>query len=93
MSQKPEDRSEIHDELNPEWTAYESAWAVDVADFPSPVEAAEFVLRRKQFFLAAQAAGFPKELLTPFEPNKPGFEERARKAFTALPKAMGWAAE
>lgn len=90
---KPDEYQERPDDLNPEWTEYESRWSVNVADFETPLEAAQFVVRRKAFFRAAQSVGLPKDLLTPFEPNKPGFEERARKALTSLNRAMGWAAE
>lgn len=81
------------DELSPEWTAYESAWAVNVADFGDPVSASQFLLRRKRIFRAAQAAGLTKDLLTPFAPNKPGFEARVEAAFRQVAGAAGMAAE
>jgi hypothetical protein len=81
------------DALSPEWTAYESAWAVNVADFGDPVAASQFLLRRKRIFRAAQAAGVTKEMLTPFAPNKPGFEARVETAFRQIASAAGMAAE
>lgn len=76
--------SEVPDELSPEWTEYESTWAVAVADFGNPVEAARFLSRRKAIFRAAQKLGIDKDMLTGFEPNKPGFEKRVHDAFEAL---------
>lgn len=93
MPQKPDDRSEMPDALSPEWTEYESAWAVNVSDFPDLLEAARFVSRRRRIFREAQALGISKEMLTPFEPNLPGFEERVRVAFSRIIDAAGLAAE
>ena len=93
MSPKGRKTTTMPDDLNREWTEFESRWAVDVSDFPSVDEAAEFLSKRKKFFKAAQEAGFPRELLSAFAPNKPGFEDRARKALAKLNKSMGWAAE
>ncbi|SFE22584.1 hypothetical protein [Roseivivax sediminis] len=84
MSQKPDDPSEASDALSPEWTEYESAWAVDVAEFGGPLEASRFLLRRKRIFREAAALGIPKEMLTPFAPNRPGFEQRVHDAFGKL---------
>jgi hypothetical protein len=81
------------DELSPEWAAYESAWAVNVADFGDPVSASQFLLHRKRIFRAAEAAGMSKEMLTPFAPNKPGFEARVEAAFRQVAGAAGMAAE
>ncbi|MBC7153860.1 MAG: hypothetical protein H5U19_04450 [Rhodobacteraceae bacterium] len=72
------------DALSPEWAAYESAWAVDLADFDDPVAASRFLIRRKRIFRAAEAAGISKELLTPFSPDKPGFEGRVKQAFLSV---------
>ena len=93
MQPKPDDPSEIPDDLSPEWTAYDSAWAVNVSDFGGPVEATRFLLARKQLFKEAQANGIPKEMLTPFEPNKPGFADRVAKSFAAIATAAKHAAE
>jgi hypothetical protein len=93
MSAKPADRSETPDDLSPEWTEYETRWSVNVADFDGPMGATRFLARRNEIFRAAAAAGVPKDLLTPFEPNKPGFEERLRSAVSGINRSLGWAAE
>ena len=93
MSQKPEISFGTPDALNPEWDSYASRWAVDVADFGSPLEAAEFLARRKRIFLEAQTLGLDKELLTPFEPDQPGFEARVKAAFEKMASVAGMAAE
>ncbi len=72
------------DTLSPEWAAYESAWAVDVADFGDPLAAAQFLIRRKRIFRAAEAAGISKDMLTPFAPDKPGFDMRVKDAFLSV---------
>ena len=72
------------DSLSSEWAAYESEWAVDVADFGDPLAASQFLLRRKRIFRAAEAAGIAKDMLTPFAPNKPGFEARVKQAFLSV---------
>lgn len=72
------------DTLSPEWAAYESNWAVDVADFGDPLAASQFLIRRKRIFRAAQAAGISKDMLTPFAPDKPGFEARVKQAFLSV---------
>ncbi len=84
--------AEPPDEI-PEWTDENSAWAVKVADFGDPVAASQFLLRRKRIFRAAQAAGMTKDLLTPFAPNKPGFEARVEGAFRQVACAAGMEAE
>ncbi len=91
----PSDNSanDTPDTLSPEWTAYESAWAVDVADFGDPVAASRFLLRRRRIFRAAEAAGMTRDMLTPFAPNKPGFEARVEAAFRQVAGAAGMAAE
>lgn len=72
------------DMLSPEWAAYESAWAIDVADFGDPLAASQFLLRRKRIFRAAEAAGISKDMLTPFAPDKPGFDTRVKRAFLSV---------
>jgi hypothetical protein len=82
------------DEESPELTDEELRWAVRSADFGGDFMAVErFLTDRAEFLRDAEAAGMPREAFLPFRPNEPGFMERAREAFTALPKAMGWAAE
>jgi len=93
MPRKEPHPNETPDTLSPEWAAYESAWAVDVADFGDPVTASKFLLRRKHIFRAAEAAGMSKELLGAFAPDKPGFETRVEKAFRRVAGAAGMAAE
>jgi hypothetical protein len=93
MPARLDDHSDIPNELSPEWTEYESAWAVDVVDFGSPLAAAKFLISRKKFFRAAQESGVSKEMLTPFEPNKPGFEDRVLRAFETIKAATKQAAE
>lgn len=93
MSPKQDTNLGTPDALNPEWDAYASAWAVNAADFGSPIDAAAFLMRRKRIFLEAQALGLDKELLTPFEPNRPGFETRVRIAFEKIASVAGLAAE
>jgi hypothetical protein len=93
MPARRDDLSETPSEISPEWTEYESAWAVDTSDFGSPGEAAKFLISRKKFFRAAEANGVTKEMLTPFQPNKPGFEGRVVRAFESIMAATSHAAE
>ena len=93
MSPKPEPDFGTPDDLSPEWTEYESRWSVRVADFPGPLEASKFLVRRKQIFAAALRAGIPKEMFTPFSPDKPGFEARIKSAFEKLAEVAGFAAK
>jgi hypothetical protein len=84
MPRKREPAFGTPDEMSPEWTEYETRWSVLVSDFASPVEAAQFLSRRKKIFAAAAKFGIPKEMLTPFGPDKPGFEGRVHDAFENL---------
>lgn len=84
MPRTTPDPDDTPDALSPEWAAYESAWAVDVADFGDPVAAAQFLTRRRRIFRAAASAGIDTGLLSPFAPDKPGFEARVRKAFLSV---------
>ncbi len=93
MSKKAKQPSDAPDALSPEWAAYESAWAVRVADFDTPLDASQFLIRRKRIFRAAEAAGMTKDMLDPFAPNKPGFEARVEAAFRQVAGAAGLAAE
>lgn len=81
------------DHLSPEWTGENTACAVKVADFGDPVAASQFLLRRERIFRAAEAAGMQREMLTPFQPNKPGFGARVEAAFRQVAGAAGMAAE
>ncbi|MBF9034292.1 hypothetical protein HKCCE2091_08580 [Rhodobacterales bacterium HKCCE2091] len=81
------------DEENPEWTDEDFRWSVFGGDFEgSPFKVAEFLKRREEFLRSAEAIGIPRETFLPFQPNKPGFEERA-KVLLKLGEAVGWAAE
>ena len=84
MQPKSEPDFGVADDLSPEWTEYESLWSVRVADFSSPLEAAKFLSRRKRILAAALRFGIPKEMLTPFSPEKPGFEDRVKAAFEKI---------
>ena len=82
------------DDESPEITDEMMVWAVRARDFGGdPAAVVAFMQARSDFLRAAEAAGVPREAFLPFRPNEPGFMDRAREAFTALPKAMGWAAE
>lgn len=83
----------VPDDESPELTAEQFRWAVKAADFGGDFMAVtDFLTRREAFLRAAEAAGVPRETFLPFDPNRPGFEDRA-KALIDLPKAVGWAAE
>lgn len=85
--------AERPDEDTPEWTEDDSLWAVQARDFDGDVlQVADFIKSRESFLKMAEDAGIPRETFLPFEPNKPGFEDRA-KALMNLPAAVGWAAE
>ena len=84
MKPKPEPYFGTPDDLSPEWTEYESRWSVRVSDFSGPLEAAKFLSRRKRIFAEALRSGIPKDMLTPFSPDKPGFEDRVKSAFEKL---------
>lgn len=84
MPQRKKTFDDTPDDLSPEWTEENSAWAVKVADFGDPVAASQFLLRRERIFRAAEAAGMTREMLAPFQPNKPGFEARVKRAFLSV---------
>ena len=82
------------DDENPELTDEQMLWRVSPSSFGGNVHASlQFMTEREEFLRTAAAAGVPRETFLPYRPNEPGFMDRARDAFTALPKAMGWAAE
>jgi hypothetical protein len=83
----------VPDDENPEWSAEDFVWAASRKDFDSDAALHAFLRRREEFLVAAETAGVPRATFLPFDPGKPGFEERARKALMALPGAVGWAAE
>ena len=86
-------RVELDADDAPELTDEMMLWAVRAADFNGDHFAVEaFMSSREDFLRKAEAAGVPREAFLPFDPNTPGFEERA-KVLMNLPKALGWAAE
>ena len=89
------DPAEATDDLSPEWTAYEARWAVRVSDFESPLEASRFVVKRKAIFRTAQGFGIDPNMLSAFEPDRPGFEDRLGDALEKLAEVAhnGLAAE
>ena len=84
---------ELDEDDAPELTEERARWLVASQDFGGDIEqVCAFITAREEILRAAEAAGIPRETFLPFEPNKPGFEERA-KVLMKLPKALGWAAE
>ncbi len=60
------------------------SWFVSATDFTDQFAALQFLRDRNAFFRRAEKLGFEREAFLPFEPNKPGFVERATKAVDAL---------
>ena len=86
-------RVELDEDDAPELTEERARWLVSVRDFGGDIFATtDFLNRREDILRRAEAAGIPRETFLPFDPNTPGFEERA-KVLMDLPKALGWAAE
>lgn len=86
-------RADFSDDDAPELTSARAAWLVSAADFDGDIErVADFIAARERFLRKAEAIGIPRETFLPFDPTKPGFEERA-KVLMRLPKAVGWAAD
>lgn len=84
---------ELDEDDAPELTEEQARWLVPVKAFDGDFDALHAFLDSREAFLSkAEAAGIPRETFLPFEPNKPGFEDRA-KVLMNLPKALGWAAE
>ena len=67
-----------------ELTAEDFSWFVSAADFADHFAALQFVKDRNAFFRKAEELGFAREAFLSFEPNKPGFVERATMAADAL---------
>lgn len=81
------------DDESPELTEDMMRWAVSAADFGGDfIATSAFLSARETLLRQAEAIGIPRETFLPFDPNKPGFEDRA-KVLMKLPKALGWAAE
>ncbi len=83
----------IPDDESPEWTDEDTLWSVKGADFGGFMAAMKFLQSRAAFLKAAEAAGIERAAFLPFDPSKPGFEERARKAFETFLNATRHAAE
>jgi hypothetical protein len=84
----------VPDDENPEWTEETFRWSVKAADFGGNIRKVhDFLIRRTEILRAADALGIPREVFLPFEPTKPGFEERLSASFGLFPKAAGLAAE
>jgi hypothetical protein len=74
-------------------TAEEWRWAVRASDFGGFDEMNTFMTDRRKFLFEADALGIDREVFLAFSPNKPGFIERATKAFDTLVKQTRHAAE
>ena len=74
-------------------TKEEWKWAVSATDFPDFMSAARFVEERTLFLHAAEQAGIARASFLSFEPNKPGFIERATAALEAAARTGRHAAE
>ena len=86
-------RVELDENDAPELSAEMMLWAVRARDFGGDDQAvADFLSARETLLRQAEAIGIPRETFLPFDPNTPGFEDRA-KVLMKLPKALGWAAE
>lgn len=70
-----------------EITAEDFVWFVETSDFPNHDAAYAFMLRREELFRAAEAAGFERDIFLPFQPSKPGFEDRLRAVLETLLEA------
>ena len=70
-----------------EATEEDFLWAVETSDFASHDEAYAFMLRREELFRAAELIGFERDIFLPFQPSKPGFEDRLRKVLETLLEA------
>lgn len=93
MEQRPkrpliDDDGEARAPTKEEWK-----WAVSATDFPDFDATAVFVEERELFLRAAAKAGIARKSFLSFEPNKPGFIERATAALEAAARAGRHAAE
>ena len=70
-----------------EVTAEDFVWAVETSDFPDHNAAIAFLMRREELFKVAEASGLERDVFLPFEPSKPGFEDRLRAALESLLEA------
>jgi hypothetical protein len=74
-------------------TAEEWRWAVRAKDFEGFDGPHKFLTARAAFLRKADALGIDRDVFMAFEPNKPGFIERATEAFDTLVKSTRHAAE
>jgi hypothetical protein len=68
-------------------------WAVQNNDFPDHDAVIEFLERREEVLKAAERVGMERDVFLPFEPSKPGFEDRVAVAFGAILQTVRHAAE
>ena len=84
-------RVELDEDDAPELTEERAKWLVASRDFGGDIFAVtDFLNTREKILRKAEAAGIPREVFLHFEPNKPGFEERAKVLLRA---SEIWAAE
>lgn len=82
---------ELNEDDAPEMTEERAKWVVAAKDFGGDsIATHDFIWRREEILRKAEAAGIPREVFLHFEPNKPGFEERAKVLLRA---SEIWAAE
>lgn len=82
---------ELDEDDAPELTEDMAKWMVAVKDFGGDhAELHAFLDTREDFLKRAEAEGIPRETFLPFDPNKPGFEDRAKVLLRA---SVLWAAE
>jgi hypothetical protein len=79
---------EVRDLTDEEWL-----WAVRDEDFGGVFGSVAFLENRSKVLRDAEAQGFDRSLFLAFEPNKPGFEERAERAMQAFKDSAKHAAE
>ncbi len=74
-------------------TRQEAKWLVRATDFPDFDATAIFLEERELFLRAAAKAGIERKSFLSFDPNKPGFIERATAALETAARAGRHAAE
>jgi len=82
------EEGDVRDLTDEEWL-----WAVSSKDHGGFEGTSEFLRSRSRFLKAAEEAGFERAFFLPFEPSKPGFEERALAALESFLKKARHAAE
>jgi hypothetical protein len=76
-----------------ELTADDFAWFMRNSDFADLAATTAFLEARERLLSQAEAEGFDRDLFLAFAPNKPGFEDRARRAIAAFKNSALHAAE